>query len=678
MTSELPALLDLLSGFDPALLAQMEPEELREFEELTNIPKPLWEPFPGPQTMVYTSRAHELFYGGSAGSGKTGLGVGLSLTQHRRSLLLRRQAVQVVEIVDQLKRFAGSKGWRGSRYGGILTTLDGRMVEVGGCDHEDDKEKYQGRPHDLIFFDEAVHFSREQYRFISAWNRHEDPAQQCRVVCGSNPPTTPEGRWVVEEFAPWLDSEYPNAARAGELRWFTTLDDKLTWVDGPEPFMHEGERIVPRSRTFVPGRLVDNPILAATDYGARLQALPEPLRSQLLYGDFSAGMSDDPWQVIPTAWVRDAMRRWTPRPPEGLPMTCVGVDVARGGKDKTVLSSRYGPWFAPLKRWQGSETNDGPKVAALVVRERKDSAEVNVDVIGIGSSVYDCLKGIDFFKTNPVNNAEAAPGTDRSGRLRFVNIRAASYWRLREALDPNGDERIMLPPDNELLADLCAPHYKVMTNGIQLEKKDDIIERIGRSPDAGDAVALAWWGQPRMMGAMQVRSYGGRKAGKVVVCTHAELAELDLDQSHKCLVVDFADPLPEDDEYVPPALMIEPLDELAMQFVDLEPADHQATWGSPVEPWGKPASELAMQPQDGRKLWAFLNRRRDPTADVRIFTGCQRRAMTAALAFCDFTALERDTSIYLPSDPYNKVKEDAEPPCRHMYQTMKATRGAVL
>jgi hypothetical protein len=90
------------------------------------------------------------------------------------------------------------------------------------------------------------------------------------------------------------------------------------WVDGPEPFVlvdgepcydfdpadYKPEEIItPRSRTFIPARVTDNPHLYGTGYMAQLQALPEPLRSQMLNGDFHAGMEDDPWQVIPTAWI---------------------------------------------------------------------------------------------------------------------------------------------------------------------------------------------------------------------------------------------------------------------------------------------------------------------------------------------------------------------------------------
>jgi len=53
-----------------------------------------------------------------------------------------------------------------------------------------------------------------------------------------------------------------------------------------------------------------------------------------------------------------------------------------------------------------------------------------------------------------------------------------------------------LPPDKELLADLCAPRYRVTAAGIQIEAKEEIKERIGRSPDVGEAVMLALYMPP--------------------------------------------------------------------------------------------------------------------------------------------------------------------------------------
>jgi hypothetical protein len=62
----------------------------------------------------------------------------------------------------------------------------------------------------------------------------------------------------------------------------------------------------------------------------------------MLYGDFKAGIGEDPWQVIPTAWVDAAMARWVDKAPKGEMMS-MGVDVARGGKDNTTIARAICP-----------------------------------------------------------------------------------------------------------------------------------------------------------------------------------------------------------------------------------------------------------------------------------------------------------------------------------------------
>jgi hypothetical protein len=80
---------------------------------------------------------------------------------------------------------------------------------------------------------------------------------------------------------------------------------------------------------------------------------------------------------------------------------------------------------------------------------------------------------------------------DRTGLMRFVNLRAEMYWRFMEALDPLADDPIALPDDTELLADLAAITYKITARGIQMESKDEIKKRLMRSTDKGDAVVMA-------------------------------------------------------------------------------------------------------------------------------------------------------------------------------------------
>lgn len=459
-------------------------------------PSPIWVPLPGPQTEAWLSDADELYYGGGAGGGKSSLLVGLALTAHRKSIIFRREYGQLRDILDYSQQVAGPRG-RLTQVPPFLRMNDGRRIEYGAVEYVNDVTKFQGRPHDFKAFDELPQFLERQYRFLIGWNRSTVKGQRCRVVGAGNPPTDTDGEWVIRRWAPWLDPQHPNPALPGELRWFAVIDGEDTEVENGAAFTHKDELIEPRSRTFIPARLSDNPYLERSGYRAILQAFPEPLRSQMLYGDFTAGTEDDPWQVIPTAWVRAAQARWSPDAKPSGPMTCVGVDVARGGKDKSALARRWGSWFAPIESHPGKETPSGEEGRCLVSLALAEGGEANIDVIGVGASWYDMCREVDL-AVHPVDFGAGTSELDRAGVLRFANVRAYAYWSFREALDPEKGDGIMLPPDAELRADLCAPKWKMRTNGILVEPKEDIIERIGRSPDAGDAVVLAAFRTPRM------------------------------------------------------------------------------------------------------------------------------------------------------------------------------------
>lgn len=454
--------------------------------------KKIWRPWSGPQVTAYESRADEIFYGGAAGGGKTDLLIGLALTAHQRSIIFRREYPQLKAIVDRCAEIVGDAG-RYNVQSNTFRMRDGRLLELGAVQYEKDVRKYQGRPHDLKCFDELPNFLEYQYLFLSGWLRTTKAGQRTRIVSAGNPPTNAEGEWVIRRWGAWLDGQHPYPATPGELRWYAQVDGKEVARENGAPFAHKGETITPKSRTFIPSRLADNPYLMATNYGATLQALPEPLRSQLLYGDFAIGLDDHPWQVIPTAWVRLAMARHGARHQPKIP-PALGVDVARGGSDKTVIARRYGTYYAPLERHPGASTPDGPAVGRLVLQELPPDARIHIDVIGVGASVYDWLRErVDpaVATVTAINVASASAETDRSGQLQFANLRAESYWKMREALDPEHGDDLALPDDSELLADLCAPRWDYTPRGIRIEEKADIIKRIGRSPDAGDAVVLA-------------------------------------------------------------------------------------------------------------------------------------------------------------------------------------------
>lgn len=498
------------------LQAQAELERRRRAGGLI----PIWQPnpdrdgLPNPQRLALESEADILGYGGAAGGGKTNLLLGLAAMHHKHSVIFRRVFPNLRGIIEESRlifnpsgELHGKDSYNESLHRWLRPDDSRWMLEFEACQHEKDKFNQRGRPRDFYGFDEATEFSRTQIEFIIGWLRSTLPDQRCRVVLTFNPPTDDAGSWVVDYFLPWIaflfphEYQHPNPAAPGELRWYATIDGKETECKDGEPFYHNDEHITPLSRTFIPAKLADNPHLASTGYAAVLQSLPEPLRSQVLYGDFAANKEADPWQVIPTAWVKAAQRRWLEREKPAMPLSGLGADIARGGKDALVSAKRYGTWFDIPAKTPGVNVEDGPAAAALIQQAVADDAHIgyiNLDVIGVGTSAYDSAKVIWPGLVNPINAAAGSKFIVRTKEgkevLRMKNMRAEYHWRMRMALDPANppETALALPPGNEIVADLCAAKYKMLAGGvIQIEEKDAIKERIGRSPDLGEAVMLA-------------------------------------------------------------------------------------------------------------------------------------------------------------------------------------------
>jgi hypothetical protein len=470
--------------------------------------RPIWTPWPhSPQVLAMESEADELLFGGAAGGGKSDLLIGLALTRHRRTIIFRREFTQLAGIIERVLDLISpvSSAWY-HHTDHVVKGLPGdRKLEFGSMPREEDKKKFQGRPHDLVGWDELTGFTESQYIYTGAWNRTTIPGQRYRRVSTTNPPTKPEEEWVIVRWAPWLDDQHDYPAKAAELRWYATIDGKDTELENHLPFEWKGELVKPRSRTFVPARVADNPALFSSGYADSLAALPEPLRTQLLKGDFSVKPVSDPYQVIPTAWIHAAVERWRAQGGHQTRLTALGVDVARGGSDRTVLTPVYSNYFGVQRVYAGSETPDGDIVAKHVVSalglnpEHVDHGVIfgnrtplGIDIIGVGASVYDTLHR-NRFNAMDIDFRRGAGTTDRSGKLHFANVRAAAYWAFREALDPDYGEGLCLPPTRELLVDLTAAHWSVGPRGIILEPKDKIADRIGRSPDWGDSAILGWW-----------------------------------------------------------------------------------------------------------------------------------------------------------------------------------------
>lgn len=166
----------------------------------------------------------------------------------------------------------------------------------------------------------------------------------------------------------------------------------------------------------------------------------------------------------------------------------IGVDVARGGGDKTRILDRQGRRAGLID--EGMDTDDLVQVAhrvATVLRDNPDIRRAFIDITGLGSGVYDILRNNGFERrVSGVNFGSAAQDASR-----YVNRRAEMWARAKEWFqDPGGAQ---IPDDDEWHRHIAAPGFKWDTNSrLQLEKKEDIKKRVGFSPDAGDALALTF------------------------------------------------------------------------------------------------------------------------------------------------------------------------------------------
>lgn len=214
-----------------------------------------------------------------------------------------------------------------------------------------------------------------------------------------------------------------------------------------------------------------------------------PLWTSKVLGEFP---EVDEFSVIPLGWIYDAQRRWEEWKLGGGQLEggkIIGADIARFGLDKTAFATRHGDVVTEVKTMPKRDTQG----TATLLKQASATGLSIIDTNGVGAGVYDEMRKAGYY-TLPFNPGTRTSLKDSSGQIEFYNLRAAATWRLRELLDPARNPTICLPPDDQLAADLSAPRWKNIAGGkIVIESKDDVKKRIGRSPDRGDAVTLAFW-----------------------------------------------------------------------------------------------------------------------------------------------------------------------------------------
>lgn len=225
----------------------------------------------------------------------------------------------------------------------------------------------------------------------------------------------------------------------------------------------------------------------ADESGVLSEAELEDMKSQMtdlevrqeLLCDFTASASD---VVIPIDLVTEsANRELLESDVMGQPVI-MGVDVARFGDDRSVITVRQGLWVKHIQSFTGLDTMAMAERVMIAIGEYKPQA-VFIDVGNMGAGVVDRLRQLRY-QVQEVNFGSAAMDSNR-----YANIRAEMYFKCKAWMESGG----AIPNNAGLKTELSTVEYKFNQQGrIILEPKDKLKERTGCSPDLADSLVLTF------------------------------------------------------------------------------------------------------------------------------------------------------------------------------------------
>lgn len=411
---------------------------------------------------------------------------------------------------------------KGKNIPGSITTagypqwkLGGELVGYGRKPADYSDSAFQGihARYVLIVIDEACGVAEQLFNAADALatNKH------ARVLAIGNPddPTSHFAR-ICKPNSGW------HVIGIDGLRTPNFTQDAVEWLDCPqcrangrsEPLLAQlfREEQIPYSDEYVPESLRDM-LLSPLWVEERLhrwvgvpneaQTLSEVSHRSALFTAKVRGLfpSSSTEGIIPLAWVQAAMNRWDDWAEDGrkpLPVNerhVLGCDIADQGEDSTVIAFREGPIVQEIRKHHHADIMETVGHINAAMSSRPGSLAI-IDSIGVGAGALSRLREQGKAVKGFVASGSAKGLKDKTREFGFINLRAAAWWKMRELLDPTqpGGCDIMLPSSETLLADLTTPHWKVMSSGnIQIESKDDIKKRLGRSTDEGDAVVMSFW-----------------------------------------------------------------------------------------------------------------------------------------------------------------------------------------
>lgn len=172
-----------------------------------------------------------------------------------------------------------------------------------------------------------------------------------------------------------------------------------------------------------------------------------------------------------------------------------GVDVARFGDDTTVVFPAKGGMAEKPIQWSKVDTSITTDRIIQNISLQDWKAVLRIDDIGVGGGVSDQLNklkrddpGKYHYRVDRINFAAGTTNPEK-----WFNLRTEVYDCLAEMFI---NHEIAIPDDDELASELATIRVKYVgkDNQIkQVEPKSQIKDRLKRSPDKADALAMAMY-----------------------------------------------------------------------------------------------------------------------------------------------------------------------------------------
>ncbi len=193
----------------------------------------------------------------------------------------------------------------------------------------------------------------------------------------------------------------------------------------------------------------------------------------------------------------------------------IGTDVARFGNDRTVLFPRQGiAAFIPTIMRHARDSAVSVDIASRVMAKKLEWAQETPfgyeeiltffdDTVGWAHGSVDVMRAAGHV-------VYAVQFDKPSDNPRYYNKRAEMWLTMADWVKAGGS----LPYLPELIGELTAPTYFFHNGKFQIESKDQIKKRLGKSPDLGDALALTFALPDQPGGMHRLPGMGGRQPAK--------------------------------------------------------------------------------------------------------------------------------------------------------------------